>query len=299
MKETGLSVIIPVYYTVGKEHQINALLESLHKGTNLSYVSEIIFVDNGGFFPPDLVDVIEKFPKAKIIREFRLGLSVARNKGIEASSEDVKAFIDDDCIVSEGWAAAILGGYENPSILCVGGSVIAKESAIYSQWFSDFFSRFIVPPTFPERSCVIQPPFYLVGANMSFRKECFEKYGLFDVNLGRKKNSLLSGEEIEYMLRIPAEKIWYAENAKITTIGQSNVKRSYFIRRFFWQGISDAIMARKHGKQNLYDIGELSLSSELMRRIVKVFDGGRYFECFCMVVRSITFNFTYIVLGFK
>jgi glycosyltransferase involved in cell wall biosynthesis len=299
MKETGLSVIIPVYYAVGKELQINFLLKSLHEGTNLIYISEIIFVDNGGFFPSDLVDMIEKFPKAKIVRELRLGLSIARNKGIEASSGDVKAFIDDDCIVSEGWAAAILSGYENPSILCVGGPVAIKENIIHPQWFSDFFSRFIVPPAFPERSCVIQPPFYLVGANMSFRKECFENYGLFDVNLGRKKNSLLSGEEIEYMLRIPAEKIWYAENAKITTIGQLNIKRSYFIRRFFWQGVSDAIMARKHGKQSLYDIGELSLSSELMRRIVKSMGNRRYFECFCMAVRSITFNFAYIVLGCK
>lgn len=230
MKETELSVIIPVYYTVGKEFQIDALLESLYRGTNLSYISEIIFVDNGGFFPSDLVDMIEKFPKAKIVRELRLGLSIARNKGIEVSSGDVKAFIDDDCIVSKWWAAAILDGYDNPSILCVGGSVVIKEGAIYPRWFSDFFSRFIVPPAFPKKSCVVKSPFYLVGANMSFKKECFEKYGLFDVNLGRKKNSLLSGEEIEYMLRIPAEKIWYAENAKIATIGQLNIKRFYFIR---------------------------------------------------------------------
>lgn len=58
-------------------------------------------------------------------------------------------------------------------------------------------------------------------------------------------------------------------------------------------------MARKHGKQSLYDIGELSLSLGLMRRIVKSVRDGRYFECFCMVARSVTFNFAYIVLGFK
>jgi len=53
------------------------------------------------------------------------GLSWARNLGIKVSTGDIIAFTDDDCIMTDGWAEAIIKEFQrDPHIMAVYGRVL-------------------------------------------------------------------------------------------------------------------------------------------------------------------------------
>ncbi len=245
-----ITVIIPTHKHNDRLVGLAKLIKTLSISSNDKYIEKILIIDNGNSLDrsPENLGFVNN-EKIKIIGEPKIGLSYARNTGIIKAKTSIVAFLDDDVIVSEFWAKSIVCGHsEHHDAFCVGGPVLVeeKENKKYPVWFSDYFLRFILPPYFPKQSCNLESPYYLIGANMSFKKETFERFGLFDLNLGRKGSNLLSNEDIEFLARIPAGKTWYESGAAISEkIPEKKLTRIFMVRRLFWQGISDYIMVNK------------------------------------------------------
>lgn len=105
-----ISTIVP---TKDRAKSLLLTLEVLVK--QLKDGDEIIVVDNNSIdYTKKVVDVLKKkHPLSKIIYRFEhnLGPSYARNQGIELSSGDILAFLDDDCIVNKNWLRNIKNFY--------------------------------------------------------------------------------------------------------------------------------------------------------------------------------------------
>ncbi len=84
---------------------------------------------------------------------------------------------------------------------------------------------------------------------MAFRRETFQRFGLFSTELGRKPRSLLSCEETELCLRIErgGGQIVYVPEARVQHVVEgARIDRNWLLARFRAQGASEAIVEWQH-----------------------------------------------------
>jgi glycosyltransferase involved in cell wall biosynthesis len=139
---------------------------------------------------------------ARCIEEPVPGLSVARNRAIAESTGEVCAFLDDDVFVSPEWLDGMLEVYNNYPADIVGGKIELWWSAVERPgWFSDAHNSLLSGLDHGEAIIEIRPPKYLFGGNSAYRRDVFERAGLFRTDLGRIGNQLGSYEELDFHLR--------------------------------------------------------------------------------------------------
>ncbi|MFH1454996.1 MAG: glycosyltransferase family 2 protein [bacterium] len=292
-----ITVIIPTYKHEERFTNLIDLVCSLSTTSNIKYIKEIILVDNGNSLSLDS-DILKfkNYNNVKIIEEKSIGLNYARNTGIIEATTDIIAFLDDDVVVSEYWAESISKGYNEQNILCVGGPVFVKdkETKKWPTWFSNYFLRFLLPPDFPKQAGHLYMPYYIIGANMSFKREVFEKFGMFDPNLDRKGNNLLSNGDTEFLIRIPQSMVWYEPQAEVwSKIKERRLTRIFMTRRLFWQGISDYIMVEKRGLENFYDKKEVCLTRHFLKEWIQAINKFNFFEAFCRLIRLFGYKYAF------
>ena len=291
-----ISIIIPTYNHKNRFANLRRLLLALKNQAAKNINSEIIIVDNGCSLEicerRSISQLLSADKDFRIVKEPRIGLSNARNRGILSSSGEIIAFLDDDIIPSREWLASLISAYKFSSVLCVGGPVITKNNNLsLPKWFSNYFLRFLIPPKFPRKFGIMAPPFYLIGANMSFKRIVFREYGLFDLSLGRKGDCLLSGEDTEFISRLNPADVYFEPAAVVfTEIKPGRLSRKFFAKRIFWQAVSESRIARKHGLIKLYDKHELFFSKEFIEKFLKLLKDRSFFQAFCILVRIITFR---------
>ena len=108
--------------SVGKSKQLDNLIKFLIK--NFEY--EIVLVDNS--INRKLIKY-NKTEKVKYVYEEKIGLSNARNKGINSAEGNVLVFLDDDIIPDECWINAVKSYANLQDDILVGGktNVLSSE----------------------------------------------------------------------------------------------------------------------------------------------------------------------------
>ena len=200
--------------------------------------------------------------------------------------------MDDDVWVSKNWAKNISNIYKDSNILCAGGGVIMTNIGIIKdkKWLSTYFLRFLFPVEFPNRTGQIIAPYYLVGANISFRKDVFEKYGFFDKRLGRIANKLLSCEDTELIARLPRENIFFVKDVEVYgEIDKKRLSKKYMLKRLYWQGYSDFIFVQRVGMDRFFDRDEIEFGWNFLKFAISKFSHRKFFEFFCILARCIGF----------
>ena len=84
-----------------------------------------------------------------------------------------------------------------------------------------------------------------LGVNMVFRRECFERAGLWDNSIGRKAGTLLGQEVREWSQRGRTAGLrgFYSPDLVVHhVIPEDRLTKRYFRRWFYWHGISRAIL---------------------------------------------------------
>lgn len=144
------------------------------------YDYELIVVDNGSSDATGQVasDWGRRHPGiVRCLREERRGLTCARNAGIRAARGEIVVFTDDDVLVDAGWLDEIHREFAaDPGLMILGGRVLpatAEQQQVSLQPSSER-RQF----SFPDAG------FFLMGANMAFRREVFRRVGGFDTRLG-------------------------------------------------------------------------------------------------------------------
>jgi GT2 family glycosyltransferase len=173
------------------------------------------------------------------------GLSSARNTAIGLARGELVAFLDDDARPRPGWLSGLLAGFDVPAVISVGGPAIPEWEHVQPSWFPDSF-LWVVGCSYagqPQSGAVRNP----IGANMAFRREAFERAGLFDTQIGRLGSLPLGCEETEICIRvarrIPGAEIVLTPAAVIDHwVPQARGTARYLLRRCFYEGISKALV---------------------------------------------------------
>lgn len=210
--------------------------------------AEVVVVDSAPAVPcEELVHAhARSFEALRYVRVDDPGLSLARNRGVEASSGSLIAFLDDDAAALPGWAAAVVGAFSaRPATGCVGGACVPRFDGERPSWLSERLLQLASITRWGSRArrprSSAEWPF---GANMSFRRETLHQAGLFSTELGRKgTSSLLSGEDSDMVARVLAAgwEVWLEPAAAVEhKVHAERLRSGFYWRRFWWGGVSRA-----------------------------------------------------------
>ncbi len=218
---------------------------------------EVIVVDNNS--TDRTREVVEEFARkatveVRYVFEPVQGSSAARNAGIAVSRGEVIAFLDDDVIASPGWLAALAEAYaELPDAWCIGGRVTLQLPAQLPSWLvplDGLLASYLSQQDLGPEVVRIEYPRGLISANLSVRREALERVGGFCGRLGRFRERLLCGEDIELCHRIQRAGggVYYCGAASVVHLVPSGrLTKTFFRRRAYWQGRTEAVLSRRRG----------------------------------------------------
>lgn len=249
MREYGLapnlSIIICTY---NRSALLIKTLESLLSLENLEQ-AEIIVVDNHS--KDDTAARVQKFIGTqgtnldiRYIMEPVQGLSAARNTGILATKSPIIAFLDDDAIPCRTWITTIVSTFNSsPEVMAMGGKIAPIFESKRPEWL---IKPFELPYTIVDLGNRIKEypgQLHPCGANMAMRKLVFD-ISLFPLDLGRKGDSLLSGEETWLFGQIQREGhtiLYHPQMAVDHFVPTNRLTEDWILKRYYSQGISNAM----------------------------------------------------------
>jgi len=240
-----ISVIICTY---GHSRYLRSAIESVINQTFPPEFYEIIIVNGNNQNDSELfTKELEKFPNLIVITESKPGLSIARNTGCQSAKGKFIAFMDDDAIADINWLSNIHSTFLNYSeeLEAVGGKIEPLWEGKKPDWLSDELLPALSLLDIGESPLILNPEQFLYGTNMAFRKSVLVKLKGFSQNLGRKGKILLSNEEIYLQKKISETgglRVFNPEIKVTHRIPDARLTKEWFIKRYYWQGISDAMM---------------------------------------------------------
>lgn len=213
---------------------------------------ELLVVDNNSF--DDTRQVVEAFAakqsafSVRYLFEGRQGKSYALNTGVAHAHGDIIAFTDDDVYVHPDWIREIDKAFRTLPCTGIGGRVRPLWRQPKPNWL-------VLTGPNRLRMAIMQfehgdtaRPLYgvaLVGCNMAFRREAFEKYGGFRADLGPTPDSLLRGEDTEFSQRLAkhGEPLYYVPDAIVDhPVEEKRATKSYYLSWYFDFGRTSARM---------------------------------------------------------
>lgn len=155
----------------------------------------------------------ERYPRMRYVLEPRPGLDWARNRAVLEARGEIVAFTDDDVSVDPGWAKAIARVFvDDPGVMAVTGLVVPDEiesepQKLFEQYggFGRGFSRTYagIDLRAGDSAAALHGGTgkFGTGANMAFRRNVFERIGLFDpaLDVGTATNG---GGDLEMFFRV-------------------------------------------------------------------------------------------------
>lgn len=265
-----ISVVICTY---NRADRLVLALEALTKQTLPSKEFAVLVVDNRSTDNTSVVckSFQQRFANFRYLYEPIQGLSKARNTGWQSTQSPYIAYLDDDAIPCEEWIEAILSVFEtvHPKPVSVGGPIYPLWEIPRPNWITPIMETLFtmldggdMPRWFDENE-------YPWGANVIYRRDALEKAGGFCEQLGRKGQSLLSGEEtlLNATLKAQGEGFYYSPQASVSHwVPKERINPAWLVQRSYWQGYSVAVVDSIVGKSPLYQ--RLSSTWNLLKRIL-------------------------------
>jgi glycosyltransferase involved in cell wall biosynthesis len=249
-----VSIIIA---TANRARQLRATLASL-AGVERPGTVELLVVDNRS--ADDTREVVTRaasscpFPVRYLFEEEE-GKYAALNAGIAATSGRVIVATDDDARFERDWLAQAVRGLSRPECDFVGGRVLPLWCGPKPVWLAErngLHTKVIAlldhGPAIREfgRDGISWP----LGVNVAYRRDVFDRVGLFDNRLGRKFGTLRNQAQREWHLRARALGIrgFYLPAMVVHhLVGSERLRKQYFRRWLYWHGISRAMLYRNGG----------------------------------------------------
>ena len=214
---------------------------------------EVIVVDNAS--TDDTADVIarlkERFP-VPLYRRYdgSEGKAPALNAAARTVRGGVLALTDDDVLVSADWIEIIRRLFSDPSMALVGGRVDPHWQQPAPAWLEveqngryGLMSSPLALLHYGEAQQLGRRT--AIGANMAVRRSVFEALGGFAPHLGKKRGTLLCGEDHDLSQRAIAAgyRCEYRPELRVRHwVPAERTRLRYFLRWFYWSGITSAVI---------------------------------------------------------
>lgn len=247
---TTLTAVIPSH---GRPEALRECLRTIADQEVDPDLFDVVVIDDGS--PIELSSLVTEIAplaayRVRCIRQSAGGLNAARNRGIEESSADVIAFLDDDTIVPRGWANAMSRAFAPAEVTGVGGRVKLSLAAPPPGWMRKRRS-YLAEFELGDEPRWLDGDLTPVGANCAARRTALEALGGFRDGLDRLGASLVSNGDTELFRRMRREggRLRYDPDAWVHhCIPAERLTVSYFRRRARAQGVSDELLATLEGK---------------------------------------------------
>ncbi len=217
-----LSIVVCTY---NRQKYIRKTLEHLNDQSAPYGRYEVILVNNKS--TDDTASICQNYmadnPSLNMVYvvEENQGHTYARNRGIEESSSDLIAFIDDDAFVRKDYVENIIDFFSrHESVAAIGGKIIPEYESSEPKWMSKYLLPLVSALDMGDQSKPFPKSKFPIGANMAYRKAVFKKHGQFDVALGRRGSGLEGGDEKDMIFRIKKadEQVFYVPNMEVRHI---------------------------------------------------------------------------------
>ncbi len=246
-------VISIVVCTHNRVHHLAMALHSLFDQGGTRDFYEILLVNNrSSDATAELGLALASKGLLRYVDEPMLGLCHARNTGWRAARGRYVAYFDDDALAEKGWIDAIGDAFAwsrepgcEPEV--VGGRVLPLWEAERPAWLSDAIARSLtIVDWSPEPRQILDVRVeWLVGANMAISRRVLEEVGGFDPRLDRIGSNMLSGGDVHLqreIIDLGYRCLYFPPMAIRHLAPRSRLRKSWFEKRYLWQGISDAMM---------------------------------------------------------
>lgn len=240
-----ISVILCTY---NRDKYIYNVLKSVAENDYPHDQYEIVLVNNNSTdgtenecrrFQADYPDI-----RFRYFLETNQGLSYARNCGIRNAQGDLLAYVDDDATVNPEYLRTYSDFFtHHPEAVAAGGPILPVYETEEPEWMTHYTRQLITGKLFLGNN---QREFprgaFPGGGNACYRKSVFDTVGLFNVELGRKGNSLIGAEEKDLFDKMTTHGMhfYYLPNAILYhIIPPHKLTQNYFDRLTYSIGVSE------------------------------------------------------------
>ncbi len=194
--------------TYNRNELLRHCLQSI--ATQLCHELEVLVINN---FPDQenhqqLIELCEIIPGCRVLKEYKTGLSYARNRALRESKTEYIAYIDDDAKLTDNYVCRAIELIHKENLMVVGGHI--KSWWFYGRpvWLrSDWGEK----PTLGDKLTKLAEDQYLWGSNMIFARTVLEHIGGFPEDQGMKGHVIAYGAEniAQINLRARGHNIYY------------------------------------------------------------------------------------------
>lgn len=242
-----------IFCTYNREKYIYNAMKSIVEQEFPVEKYEIVLINNNSTDNTEQICIQfqKDFPQVDFnyIVEINQGLSYARNRGIKESKGELLVFVDDDATVFEHYLSSIDNFFKMyPNAVACGGPIKPVYETGKPMWLS-YYTNILIGGAlyYGERIVPFKNGKFPGGGNSAFKYTVFGKYGLFNVELGRKGSSLIGAEEKDLYDRLArgGEQFYYLPQMGIYHyISETKLTKDYFKNLTYSMGKSERIRTK-------------------------------------------------------
>jgi glycosyltransferase involved in cell wall biosynthesis len=194
---------------------------------------EVIFVDDGS--TDGTQEILKNFPWVRNIRQKNMGLSYARNVGMNAAEGEITVYTDSDCEADEDWLYFIALGLVRSGHVGMGGPNLIPDEG---SWVADCVGLSPGGPTHvmvDDRTAEHVP-----GCNMAFYTWALKQVNGFDPQYRK------AGDDVDVIWRLQdlGYSIGFAPAAQVWHYRRNTIKA--YLKQQRGYGEAEALLKYKH-----------------------------------------------------
>jgi glucosyl-dolichyl phosphate glucuronosyltransferase len=192
------------------------------------------------------------------------GASATRNAGVDATTSEIVAFLDDDEIADADWLGRLVEPFDDPLVVGTGGAYVPRWARRKPVWFPDEFA-WVVGGAHAGLPVVPTPVRNVWSGNMAVRADAFRSVGGFTETFG-KVGGRSRPEDTDLCVRMArGGGVWiYLPDAKIQhAVPADRSTFRFFVARSYAEGRGKIDLQKAHG-----DSAVLADERDFLTRVV-------------------------------